>query len=65
MDKETVKLIGAYVIGLAIITFTGYMVATGREIPEFWSNLAMLAAGFVFLGEAVRRTFVRRNSNRR
>jgi len=65
VDKETIKLIGAYAIGLLIIGFTGYMVATGRDVPEFWSNLAMLAAGSVFLGDAVRRTVIRRNNNRR
>jgi len=65
MDKELIKLAGAYLVGLVIIGFTGYMVATGRDVPEFWSNLAMIAAGFIFLGEAVRRTVVRRNNNRR
>ena len=65
MNKEIIELVGAYVIGLMIIGFTGYMVVTGREIPEFWSNLALLAAGFVFLGEAIIRTIRRNNSSGR
>ena len=65
MDKELIKLVGAYITGLAILAIAGYLTITRGTVPEPWDKLLFMVAGFVFLGEAVRRTIVRRNNNRR
>jgi len=64
MDKELIKLVGAYVVGGIILGFAGYMLVTTGEIPKQWMILVTAFAGFAFLGDAVRRTVVRRNNNR-
>lgn len=65
MDKELLKLIGAYITGFAILGIAGYLTITQGSVPAPWDKLLFVVAGFVFLGDAVRRTIVRRNNNRR
>ena len=65
MDKELLKLIGAYVVALAILGIAGYLTITRGTVPAPWDKLLFAAAGFVFLGDAVRRTIIRRNNGGR
>ena len=65
MTHETIKLIGTYVFGLVVLLFTGWMMVSGREVPEFWSNLVALIAGALFVGNGVVKSVQRYRSNRR
>jgi len=65
MTQENIKLIGTYVLGLVVLSFTGYMMATGREIPDFWVNLVGIAVGVLFVGNGVVQSVRRFKNNRR
>ena len=65
MTSELIKLIGTYVFGLVVLVFTGCMMVSGREVPEFWTNLVALIAGALFLGNGVVKSVQRYRSNRR
>lgn len=65
MTQENIKLIGTYVFGLVVIGLTGWMMVSGREVPEFWSNLVALIAGALFLGNGVVKSVRKYRNNRR
>jgi len=65
LTPETIKLIGTYVFGIIILGFTGWMMVSGHEVPEFWSNLVALIAGALFVGNGVVKSIRRYKDNGR
>jgi len=65
MTPETIKLIGTYVLGLVVLSFTGWMMVSGHEVPDFWANLVGLFVGALFVGNGVAQSVRRFKNNRR
>ena len=60
MDPELIKLIGAYVVGIVLLSVAGYVLVTGGELPEYWVQWITAFIGFAFLIEGIARTIQRR-----
>lgn len=62
MDIQLVRLIGAYLFGLIVLGFGGYMMVTTGTIPDPWADIMSMVLGALLIVDGIERTVRRRNN---